>query len=157
MGVSTDAILFYGHVFDTEGCVPWETDDEDDNDWEDRYAAARGLSQPSEAYPQHWPGPTGYSPEEQRILSLWFDYWAACRKLVEECPCEILTHCSADYPMPYVAIKASRQCANRGGPVEATTENEDSLDWDEQIQDFCTLMGIETEAPPRWWLVSYWG
>jgi hypothetical protein len=43
MGVSTDAILFYGHAFDTEGTKPWLFDrDEqvdDDADWEDRYGA----------------------------------------------------------------------------------------------------------------------
>jgi hypothetical protein len=40
---------------------------------------------------------------------------------------------------------------------KTATEHEDSLDWDEQLQDFCDLMGIRTEAAPEWWLVSWWG
>lgn len=157
MGVSTDAILFYGHVFNTEGCVPWETND-DDTEWEARYAERRGLRKPSESYPERWvKNRSEYNHEEQRIVALWTEYWAARRKLLEDCPCEIRTHCSSDYPMPYVAINSSLQCANRGFPVAADMEHEGSIDWDQQLEDFCDLMGIEPEGPPCWWLVSYWG
>jgi hypothetical protein len=61
MGVSTDAILFYGHAFDTEGTKPWlfdqdeQIDEDDDADWEDRYALLKGLTAPRELYPERWP------------------------------------------------------------------------------------------------------
>jgi hypothetical protein len=59
--------------------------------------------------------------------------------------------------MPYVAIKQSVQMAWRGRPEKAATEHPESIDWDRQIKDFCDLMGIGTDTPPQWWLVSWWG
>jgi len=164
MGVSTDAILFYGHAFDTEGTKPWlfdqdeQVDEDDDADWEDRYAFLKGLIAPRELYPERWlTKATPYTAEEQRIIADWGDYWTAKRKLLAECPVEIGGHCSDECVMPYVAIKQSVQRASRGYPQKAVTDHPESIDWDRQIKDFCDLMGIGTDTPPQWWLVSWWG
>lgn len=64
-------------------------------------------------------------------------------------------HCSADYPMYYLAIKESELRAWRGSPKEVNSL-EVGDNWDKRIQDFCALKGIEPQSECRWWLVSLW-
>ena len=59
MGVSTDAVLFYGYCWDDEAPSPWEDDadgnedaDENATDWETRYARLKGCLPPKHAVPR---------------------------------------------------------------------------------------------------------
>lgn len=139
MGTSTDAILFYGYVWDDEGTDrPWITgddddddDDDDEEDWQERYAAARGVTRPSESYAE--------------VLD------HASRSF-----CEVGTHCSDSCPMGYVAVKASMRVARRGYP-QTVSELEVGPSWADELRTFCADLGIPVDGKePAWWLVSYW-
>lgn len=177
MGVLTNAVLFYGYVWDEETSKPWligtdesDEDDEDYNtddedDWGTRYARIKGVVQTKEEYPDKGIDPkTGryiedYTPEEQAIVDRYKAFLDAKHKLVEAEPCDIDTHCSDECPMPLVAIKASVVTNYRGSmtPVNVGTLNIGE-GWNEQLAAFCELMDIDTEAQePGWYLVSYWG
>ena len=152
MGQSTNAILFWGYTWvDEETSKPWEignesedgeTDDEDD-DWEARYAATQGLREPVNADYTH--------PK-------WRDYWNEKRRLSAESGCLIDTHCSGDCPMPYVAIRTSHAVALRGDPNDLADDHMTvKPEWREQIDNFCRVMGIPIpQTAPRWYLVSDW-
>jgi hypothetical protein len=135
MGVSTDAILFYGLCWDDEvelgEASDFETNhfdiDASDN-WEEVYRLRthRTLDYKDPNYE-------------------WSDKW----------PVAISHHCSGDYPMPYVAVQASEVRAWRGSPKEVTSLRVPQI-WDQQLREFCSIMKIEWQQP-KWWLVSYWG
>lgn len=168
MGQSTDAILFYGFCWDDEARWPWnvgktyEEREEDDDDWETRYARLKGLPEPTEKYPNKGIDPrTGrymedYTPEEQAIVDRRKAYGDEKRKLTEGLNIEIDTHCSGECPMPFVAVKASKTRAWRGNPMEVTSL-EIKSEWEVELRAFCDLMGIDVkDQVPKWWLVSDW-
>jgi hypothetical protein len=146
MGVSTDAILFWGIVStdeDERWLRPSDEDEEGDvPDWEARYAAAVGVPEPSEPY-----------GEESKPL--YHDYWDRKRAAIEASGCSMGTHCSGDYPMDYVTVVASKTRASRGCPQEIRSL-EVGPDWEAKLRDFCAQLGIPWQEP-GWWLVSYWG
>ena len=183
MGQSTNAILFYGYCWTEETSRPWtigDDDDEDDedvdnedvvtddsdDDWESRYARAKGCLAPSTPFPQRTVQPTrenfysstpkDYSTAEQAIIDQHTAYWQAKRKIVEAAGCSIETHCSGECPMPYVAVKASQTISRRGYMEEITSLAVDPS-WNEALDEFCAVMGIKTDGlKAAWWLVSDW-
>jgi hypothetical protein len=171
MGVSTDAILFYGYWWDEEAHTPYEIDDDDKGDvdedsWETRYARVKGLPPPSTPFPERsvtptrengWdPTPKDYSAAEQAVVDQWSAYWKAKETIVDAAPCLVDTHCSVSYPMPFVAVRASVTKSHRGCPSKITALSMDPA-WDEQLADFCASMGIKIDGmTPAWWLVSDW-
>ena len=171
MGVSTDAILFYGYWWDEEAHTPWEIgddgDDDDEDSWETRYARVKGVPPPSAPFPERSVTPTrengwssmpkDYSAAEQAIVDQYDTYWEAKEKLVDASTCLVDTHCSASCPMPYVAVRASVTRSHRGGPSKITALTADPA-WDAQLVEFCEAMGIRVDGmTPAWWLVSDWG
>ncbi|HSX22842.1 MAG TPA: hypothetical protein VLE97_08735 [Gaiellaceae bacterium] len=172
MGVSTDAILFYGYWWDDETSRPWtigtdDDDNEEDDDWESRYARAKGCLPPKTPFPERTVKPTrdngwsstpkDYSEAEQTIIDEHRAYWKTKGDLVEAAPCVVETHCSASCPMPYVAIRASLTKSYRGSATEITSLAVDPS-WNAALHEFCALMGIATEGKHAgWWLVSDWG
>ena len=121
MGVSTDAILFYGFPVDDGGpnheiiCgSDLDADDELDEDeiWRRKFALP-----PEVAVWQHQ----------------------------DKYPVTVGTHCSGDCPLHYVAVKKSEITASRGYPEEIK-----SLDvnpkWDRQLLEFCKVWGLK---PPK--------
>lgn len=175
MGVSTNAILFYGYWWDEETQSPWEigrddkvTDDSDDdeNDWETRYALTKGCLPPSAPFPERTITPTrengwnstpkDYNVAEQSIIDQHSAYWEAKQKLVETATCLVDTHCSASCPMPYVAVRASVTNSRRGHPSEITSLTVDPA-WNAALAEFCEELGIEVgNKKPAWWLASDW-
>lgn len=118
--------------------------DEENDDWEQRYAAAKGIAKPTSTCKG------SYTAAETA-------FWEKKRELVKKSGCEVGYHCSGDCPMPYVAVSASEVTSHRGSMKEIK-----SLDvkpeWDSLLADFCEKLGIKTEGlKPSWWLVSYWG
>lgn len=128
MGTSTDAILFYGYAWNDEMSPLWEGD-EDEYDWEERYARLHGRD------------PSVY----KEIL-----------ELLKTEPCKIGRHCSSDCRMPFVAIKSTEIRAWRGSPVKVDLPQVDPM-WNEQLLTFCQFMGIDvSKMQPGWYLVSWW-
>jgi hypothetical protein len=165
MTVSTDAILFYGYCWDEETHHPWtigrEDDrDQDDENWENRYARVRGVDAPKALFPErtdeHGRPPKDYTAAEQAIVDAYLAYWDRKRELTGMSSCEIFTHCSNAFPMPYVCVKASRLHSSRGEMTEVKSLAVDPI-WDLQLAEFCEVLGIRTEGRnPAWWLVSNW-
>lgn len=167
MGQSTDAILFFGFVWDEETRYPWnigrESDDEenDDDDWEARYARLKGLPEPPPIPDKGIDPRTGqfiknYTPEEQAIVDRRSAYWDEKRALIDKVNVEVDTHCCGDCPMPFVAHKASKTRAWRGNPMEVTSL-EIKPEWEQELRAFCELMGINVkDQQPKWRLVSDW-
>lgn len=185
MGVSTDAILFYGYCWDEEDVRnPWEIgresddeddasdtsdkeEEEDDDDWEKRYARLKGCLPPSTPFPTRTVTPTrengwsstpkDYTAAEQEIIDQHTAHWRARREIADASPCLVATHCSASCPMAYVAVKASVTCSSRGNPHEIASLIVDPS-WRDQLAEFCEVLGIKTSGmKAAWWLVSDWG
>jgi hypothetical protein len=143
MGVSTDAILFYGFPFGDEGEeFPWHKD-QYDNDWVQYYAEKIGIPIPTEEY----------SEETKKIFS---EFWNKRNKAVEECECEIGIYCSYDYPMLYAAIQRFTVTTWRGDCNEVNTNRPVWPKEIDKLRDFCKLMGIEFQEP-KWYMVRLWG
>lgn len=134
MGVSTNAILFYGLL------LPGGDDDEGDIDsavaiedwideWQEEYLKRKNLD--------------------------WKNDYSIQSTMMEDCPVEIGWHCSGDYPMHYLSPKDAGKSASRGYP-EVVDSLEVKPEWDGQIKEFCEVMGIRY-SQPKWYLVSYWG
>jgi hypothetical protein len=166
MGVSTNAILFYGYCWTKETSRPWEIGSDGDaadtdDGWEERYARAKGCVPPRDKFPDRvaadgYSTPTDYSGAEQAIIDQHETYWGEQRKIVEAATCCIDTHCSGECPMPYVAVKVSRTIARRGYMKEITLLAVNPT-WDEALAEFCASMGIKTAGlKAAWWLVSDW-
>ena len=152
MGVSTDAILFWGlcdndenhwvnlgREYDDPDYV--EATDDSEEDWEEVYAARMGLEAP--------PGPYGEHKDK------YPPFWTARDKLVEDSGCRIDYHCSDRCPMPFVAVSESVVIASRGYPVEMKSLKV-KPEWEAKLRRFCEVMGIKW-SEPKWWLVSWWG
>jgi hypothetical protein len=173
MGVSTDAILFYGYCWHDEAHSLWKTDDDDDDsaedesDWETRYARSKGLSPPSAPFPERTVTPTrengwsstpkDYSAAEQTIIDQYKAYWEAKRKLVETASCLVDSHCAASCPMPYVAVRKSVTSSHRGYPNKITSVDVDPT-WNAALAEFCKTLEVKIgNKKPSWWLVSNLG
>jgi hypothetical protein len=146
MGVSTNAILFWGIELGEEN--PLEEDPDagaDDTDAAAMYALKKeGLKEPEEEF----------SHEDEKILNLYKDYWDKRNKIHDAAGCEHDIHCSCDYPMHYAAVTESVTTARRGSPEEITSLVE-GHDWREKLRDYCETLGIPWQEP-KWWLVSLW-
>lgn len=164
MGTSTDAILFYGYCWTEETSHPWNVgrDDPDnrDEDWEERWARAKGLVAPTETYPEtrdrHGKPLHDLPPDKAAIVAKYAAYWDAKRALTEPVGCVAETHCSGECPMPFVAVKASKIKAWRGYPKEIASLKIEP-EWQAMLDEFCATLGIKTEGmKAAWWLVSDW-
>lgn len=167
MGVSTDAILFYGYCWSDEAHSLWKTDDDNEEDsWEDRYARTKGLPPPSTPYPERtvpstrengWDStPKDYTAAEKAIIKQHTTYWDAKGKLVDASPCLVDSHCSASCPMPYVAVRKSVTLSYRGYPNKIASLDIDPA-WNATLAEFCKTMDIKVgNKKPGWWLVSDW-
>jgi hypothetical protein len=140
MGVSTDAILFYGLEFGEED--PF-------GDGEERYEAEEAWNK------EHGPK----RPDSDDYQGAEWEAWRKERDAWNKTGVGINAgrHCSGEYPMYYIALKAHEYTAWRGTAIkidpaklEPTQEQEDAL------QEFCEKHNIKCENP-GWFLVSYWG
>lgn len=167
MGVSTNAVLFYGYCWDEERVrlVP----EEYGGDWTHFLATRRGHKCPWDELPKRLcerdapdyvhdyikrnEGIEAWKQENRAAL----DEWYAVRQAIEkEFGVELDSHCSGDYPIPYLAAK--QYTARRGYPVPVdATDLAAAPDWDARLDRWLSEMGVEKPNPaPRWWLVSYW-
>ena len=131
MGVSTDAILFYGIDFD-ESIMENQTDEADDVFSEN---------------PEGWLAKyLGCDAEDWKTRSLFLEATAV----------ELVKHCSVDFPMYALAIRGSVTRAYRGYPKQVAVESRDTGPWDELLAVACDKLGLLPKARPAWLLVSMW-
>lgn len=162
MGVSTDALLVYGYVWDDE------TDlfDDDEAEWEEIAATRRGIANPWDAYPQEYEQ-LPYAEKRQKgdewtaahraELDAWYD---AKKAIAAEYGVEIDQHGSDQWSVPIVKIADAGCRAPRGYPHKlATRDLVVDPDWDAKLQRFITDLNIDTSEAqgPGWFLVSWWG
>lgn len=153
MGVSTDGQLNYGIVFDEGFEFPWSERD----DVEDWWREVNGYENPNF---DPYDGKGGYKPgvtrDDPRVTAyhLHRREWMAAHPI----PIELVNYCSGDYPCWMLALPELKWCASRGCPeridpaaLVVTDEQRNSL------IEFCKKYGIEHDAPPAWYLTSYWG
>ena len=171
MGVSTDAILAYGYVWEDEtDLLPVVNEDDDDDErdaenWVEVIAAQRGINDPWAAYPdlEHLP-----YPEQRRQGAAWteahqaeLDAWDAAKKAITgEYGVEIDEHGSDGWRVPFVKIAGAGHTAARGYPHKLTAEDlAVNPEWDAKLQRFVTDLGIDTSEAkgPGWFLMSWWG
>jgi hypothetical protein len=139
MSTSTDAILFYGIQYEDGTEFTWYEQYDSVDEW---YAEKMGL-----------PVPRGEYDERE-----YEKYLKARRPILAKMGVEVGYHCSAEYPMTYIAITGTETIASRGYPEEIDPKKmiEPPPDQIQKLRDFIELAGLEW-AEPRWWLVSYWG
>jgi hypothetical protein len=148
MGVSTDAILAFGfNLLDEEESLAalfGEQSKDDDgeafefDDWIARQAGA--------TYPE---GHSGINSPEYRA------YAAKRDAAIAACPVEIITHCSYDSPMYFLALRGTETRAWRGSPkaVETPPPAPEQID---AMLAFCVSHRIEWKEP-AWHIFSLWG
>jgi len=146
MGQSTDGLLFYGFLIpggeDGEPAF-WESEDDPDAEHDKFIAAKLGVVEPDVPY--------------EGNNEAFSAYWTKQREVLKTIPVTVVSHCSGDYPMYAIAISSTSHSASRGYPEEIPAEKL-KIDpiWDQQLADFCKLVGIEM-GKPSWILASYWG
>lgn len=89
-----------------------------------------------------------YSPEYQSYLTKH-------KAAIEACPVEVVTHCSIEYPMYFLALRGTAKSANRGSPVAVTTPTP-AAEQIESLRAFCDQHGIKWQEP-AWYIFSLWG
>lgn len=160
MGVSTDAILFYGYCWSEENELDLGVSDE----WTETVLVRRGMVDPWKSYPDKEVWATPY-PESRRVADKWcadnraaLDAWSDAKKAVEgEFGVEVDNHCSNECPMPYIAASRSITLASRGFP-EKVSDLIIGPTWDADLNRFMKEFRLKKpHKKPQWWLVSYWG
>lgn len=163
MGVSTDAMLFYGYVWEDEAEL---FDGDDETEWEEIIAVRRGTANPWDAYPQEIER-LPYD-EKRREGDRWttehraeLDAWYAARKAISaEYGVEIDRHGSGEWSVPVVKIAGAGHTASRGSPHQLTTADlAVDPEWDGKLHRFITDLGIDTSEAkgPGWFIASWWG
>lgn len=170
MGVSTNAILFYGFCWDEEADIV-NLDDVDEGDghqdWPEMLARKRGHVNPWDAcptaefeaiadYTTRQLAYDGWRKEHREELDAWYK---AQEDIRDEYGVEIGRHCSDECSMPYVYVACSKVLAYRGYPKEITPDMMAvNPEWESMLWRFCADLGIEPpQENPQWWLVSFWG
>ena len=147
MGVSTDAILFYGFEIDENFEWPKGFVDEDEK-WPDLDEFL--------LFQDDFPGYPENATSTER--GKYFEYRAkTLKRLKFDCPVEIDYHCSSDYPIWFIAAKGSIIRANRGWS-QTFKPNVDLIPInspDYRIELWCKNNGIPFKEL-KWHLASCW-
>ncbi len=138
MGNSASAALFFGS--------PFESEDDEGSEWEERFAAASGILPPSEPYGDG---------SDNTIVAKYHAYWDLKNKLVREEPCAIGWAGTYDESSYYVYLKASKTSAEWGPPVPVITQ-EVTPDQIMELVKFCQLLGI-SHGTFGWYLAAFYG
>ena len=155
MGIDSNAYLHYGVQLPSEedgATYPWDAHDCDFEVW---YAIeVLGLTEPNVPFDLD-------NPEYKKI---WCEYLDKRREAIKQnCPFELVYHCSSDYIMSILAIKETCHDAWRGQPVKVDMNkwsNVETIEWNRLLAELCEKYNIpvdETNKQPEWWLCSYMG
>jgi hypothetical protein len=140
MGVSTDAQICFGFEIGDEGDELKDLfpdlfgEDIDDEEFDDVIARLAGL--------EPW--------SKDRAE----DYYERKRKLIEQCPVQLVMHCSHDVPMWILAVRGTFRNSNRGYALEIDLPTIP----DEKVDAFrvwCEQYNVEYQEP-LWLMTSLW-
>lgn len=172
MGQSTDAILAYGYVWDEEHDL-FDQDEDSEDEWFETVAKKRGIANPWDMYRSssqeaaHRALPYGERDDAYKswktevgfdaLLNIWDEEKDKIK--TEYGGVMVGSHCSCDYPMPFIAIEDSHLQAWRGSPVEVSRSHIEGPQleiWDNLLDAYVEYLGIDiSEAKgPGWFLVS---
>lgn len=84
------------------------------------------------------------------------DFWKKRDAMLAGLPATLVTHCSGEYPMYFLALPGSVTSAHRGTPVAVAATGEPSGRQLTAMRKFCDDLGIEWKEP-AWHIFSYWG
>ena len=173
MGVSTDAILFWGYCWaeersDLPGASIYrdakprdedkeeEEEEDEEEEWPERLLVARGIANPYTDAPAFEPDWSAYRAKNAARFEAWHQAQSHIRA---EFGCDIGSHAHIDYSMPYVCVDASYVVAQRGCPEPIDAQRmRVGDDWPERLRAFIEALDIVPPEgqEPGWWLVSYW-
>lgn len=164
MGISTDALLVYGYIWDDEHDLFGE---DSAGEWEDRIARQRGISNPWDTYPEQEFSQLPYD-QKRAAGERWrndnrdaLDAWYAAKKAIsEEYGVRVGRHDSDEWSVPILKIEGAGLTVARGYPKPVTAEAlAVGADWDDKLRRFITDLDIDvSEAKgPGWFLASWWG
>lgn len=170
MGVSTDALLVYGYVWeDEEDILNPQGDEEGDEErgereWPEIIAEKRGIADPWKSYPAEI---ERLPYEEKRAKGReWtdahraeLDAWSGAKKAITaEYGVEIEHHGSGEWSCPIVCAAKRRAARGDAHALPADALGVDP-EWDGKLARFVADLGIDTSDAqgPGWFLVSYWG
>ena len=182
MGQSTDAILFYGYCWNDEGVqllgISDGEDEESEYEWNEILAVREGHKNPWDFYRE-----SGAEAEYERLpysereaaYKAWkervgfddmLEQWrSVCKSIKSRYNVDISTHCSCEYPMPYIYIEESKHRAWRGEGKQLDMAQWERWQqpgvyatWEQNLNRFVADLGIDlSEAEgPGWFLVSNW-
>ena len=163
MTTSTDAMLFYGYVWEDEATL-FGSDNE--SEWEEVIARQRGISNPWDSYPQDIDA-LPYD-EQRQAGDRWtaahrneLDAWHAAKKAIrEEYGVETDHHGSDGWSVPLIKIAGAGHTAVRGYPHQVTAADlAVDPEWDGKLQRFAADLGIDLPEAlgPGWFIASWWG
>ena len=153
MSVSTDSILCYGfEVGDEDEKPDWMEPQGDDEEFDFETFLVSKFSDSIKDPAEFDKADYDSNPETRKQ---WSDYWAAKRELVKSVNVDLVSHCSGDYPMYVIAVKASITMARRGYPKKLAGDIVVDPGWHKILEDFCEKTGIPM-SEPCWVLCSYW-
>lgn len=173
MGQSTDAILFYGYCWSEETEL-W--DDDRNGEWYEVVAKRRGITNPWDFYrdsgalaehdllPYKEQGPAYEAWKNDVGFQAMLDEWDGIKNAIkaEHPEISVGSHCSCDYPVPYICIADTEQTAGRGYPVtfdpSKMAQKEDNTNWRGALAKFVEELDIHISDAdgPGWFLVSNW-
>jgi len=145
MGVSTDAILWFGFEYGEE--PPWfDTDpddyeDEEPEDSDDWMARVLGIVGPVADYSEE-------TAEEYQA------HWKAKREAIAAAGVEVIHHCHHECVM--YGLGVLKVSASRGYPENVSKHiAQDTAEAEAKLRAFCERAGVEW-AEPGWHLASDW-
>lgn len=139
MGTSTDAILAFGFDLGEELPESLEAAEDEGFDFDEWLAAKLGLPEWRE----------GMTDDERTT------HYATKRAAIEAFPVDLITHCSYDCPMYFLAVRGTETSARRGYPQEVATPEIDPEKLS-ALRAFCEQNNIEW-SEPKWQIFSLWG
>lgn len=143
MSTSTNAILAFGFNLtgeDEDIKEIFGVDEEEEFDFEEWLLEEAGVIYPA--------GHAGIDSPE------YVAYSSASKAAIAACPVELVMHCSAEYPMHFLAVRGTVKMAHRGYPQAITTwmPEQERID---AARAFCDELGIEWQES-QWHIFSFW-
>lgn len=158
MGISTNAHICYGILFEEDFEFPWEQEKYLDGDLEEWWLKINNYKSPFELFDEHGGYLNGKNPTDTE-LTTWYDHK---KNFLEQkkIPIELVNCCSGNYPIYIVAIPSTVLTASRGYPITVVLSNLIFSTQERQaLIDFCVIYCGMTreycEESVKWYLASY--
>lgn len=149
MGMSPDAMVFYGIAYTDEDELP-----EDISDKAYEYEQAeedKACPQPYPEYDRKRADPN-VDPEYAKV----WEKWRSVLDKGKRGRCEFRDRGHCDYSMPFVYVTASFLKVEWTEVAEVDTGEDGGGKWNEQLKDYCKVLGLPFRQP-KWLLAAYYG